>query len=92
MLDWLSSLYEYRNIKEIADLIHDVEKLRSLYHNQRYDEISMHISVLTLKYQKEAIAWNAVNHNMPTNADESFRNAEAFLKNVAAEKMMDCVG
>lgn len=53
--------------------------------------MSLHIGVLTVKYQKEAVAWNSVNHNMPTNADEAFRNAEAFLKSVAAEKLMNYV-
>ena len=78
MIDWLFSLNEYRNVNEIADLIHDVKKLRSLYHNHQYDEMSVHIGVLTVKYQKEAIAWNAVNHNMPINADEAFKMQRRF--------------
>ena len=80
MNDYLTTFEQYKDVKEIADLIDDVRKLREYYRNQQYDKMQQHISELTGKYLIETLTWNAGHPSMPTTVQQAYLNAEAFLR------------
>ena len=87
MNDWIDDYNEYSAFKDVADVLEDAKKLRSLYGDRRFDEMYQHIRMLMVKYLVEAVAWNSVNSKAPRNADEAFRAADEFLRGVATEKV-----
>ena len=80
MNDYLNSLEPYKDIKEISDLIDEVKKLRECYYTQQYDKMQEHINKLMLKYLAETITWNAIHPIKPITHQESYINAEVFLR------------
>ena len=80
MSDYLTTFEQYKDIKEIADLIDEVKKLRLYYSTQQYDTMQQHIQSLTAKYLIETLAWNTTHQTMPTTAQQSYINAETFLR------------
>lgn len=79
MSDYLGVLKRYQDIKEISDLIDDVEKLREYYHSGQYDKMQQHIQSLMVKYLAETVVWNSSHTVAPQTPDQSYQNAEAFL-------------
>lgn len=79
MKDYISVFEYYKDIKEIADFIDDVGKLRFYFSTQQFDEMQNHINSLMQKYCIETIVWNAVNNNPPLTYQQSYVNAENFL-------------
>ena len=80
MNDFLTTFEQYRDVKEIADLIDEVKKLRLYYSTQQYDAMYQLIQSLTVKYLIETLAWNSTHQTMPTTAQQSYINAEMFLQ------------
>ena len=80
MNDHLTTFEQYKDIKEIADLINEVKRLREYYYTQQYDAMQQHIRSLTTKYLIEALAWNTTHQTMPTTAQQFYINAETFLR------------
>ncbi|MBQ3115986.1 MAG: hypothetical protein IJC07_03050 [Clostridia bacterium] len=80
MNDYLEILHEYKEDKDIDDLISDVQKLRYYYSTQQYDLMIQHINNLMIKHLTETLAWNSVNKIQPVNYDQSYQNAEDFLQ------------
>ena len=78
--DYLHEMEQYNDIKEIGDLIKEVEKLREYYYTQQYDNMHRHINYLTVKYLSETLAWNSSHRIMPVTAQQSYTNAEYFLR------------
>ena len=78
--DYLDALERYKDIKEIADLCDDVKKLREYYYGRQYDRMQQHIRSLMAKYLLETFAWNTTHQTMPMTAQQSYNNAEAFLR------------
>lgn len=74
MRNYLDILEEFKDTKDIRDLIDEVKKLRLYYHSFRYEKMQEYITSLTIKYFKETLAWNAVNRDMPINYDQSYIN------------------
>ena len=68
MDDYLTTLEQYKDVKEIADLIDEVKKLRLYYSTQQYDAMQLHIQSLTTKYLIETLVWNTTHQTMPTTA------------------------
>ncbi|MBQ7227304.1 MAG: hypothetical protein IJX05_02760, partial [Clostridia bacterium] len=82
MSDFRATLETFKDIKEIKDLLDDVDKLRALYYYNRFEEMKRHIFDLTNKYFIERVLWNTANrNNMPAEDDyrQQFINAENFL-------------
>lgn len=82
MSDFRATLQTFKDIKEIKDLLDDVDKLRALYYYNRFEEMKRHIFDLTNKYFIERVLWNTANrNNMPAEDDyrQQFINAENFL-------------
>lgn len=80
MNDYLTTFEQHKDIKEIADLIDEVKKLRAYYFAQQYDKMQQHIRSLTVKYLLETLAWNTTHQIMPMTAQQSYLNAETFLR------------
>lgn len=80
MNDCLTTLEQYKDIKEITDLINEIKKLCLYYSTQQYDAMYQHIQSLTTKYLVETITWNSTHQTMPTTAQQSYLNAESFLR------------
>ena len=80
MNDYLIAFEQYKDIKEIADLIDEIKKLREYYHTQQYDRMQQHINELTGKYLIETLTWNASHPSMPTTVQQAYLNAESFLR------------
>lgn len=80
MDDYLTTFEQYKDFKEIANLIDEVKKLRLYYSTQQYDAMQQHIYSLTTKYLIETLAWNTTHQTMPTTAQQSYINAETFLR------------
>lgn len=80
MNNYLDAFEQYQDIKEIADLIDEVKKLRLYYSTQQYDVMQQHIRSLMSKYLLETFAWNSTHQTMPTTAQQSYINAETFLR------------
>ena len=87
MNDWIADYKEYSKFKDVADVLEDGRKLRTLYGERRFDEMYQHIRLLMVKYPVETVAWNTVNSNAPRNPDEAFGAADEFLRGVAMEKV-----
>lgn len=79
MNDYLTTFEQHKDIKEIADLIDEVKKLREYYRTQQYDRMQQHINELTGKYLIETLTWNASHPSMPTTVQQAYLNAESFL-------------
>ena len=89
MNDYLNSLEPYKDNKEISDLIDEVKKLREYYYTQRYDKMQEHINKLMLKYLAETITWNAIHPIKPITHQESYINAEVFLRAKGIHILLD---
>lgn len=80
MNDFLPLFEQYKDIKEVGDLIDEIKKLRLHYNAQQYDAMQQHIQSLTAKYLVETITWNSTHQTMPTTAQQSYLNADSFLR------------
>lgn len=80
MNDYLTTFEQHKDIKEIADLIDEVRKLREYYCTQQFDRMQQHINELTSKYFVETITWNAAHPSMPITVQQAYLNAETFLR------------
>ena len=80
MNDYLTTFEQYKGVKEISDLIDEVKELRLYYSTQQYDAMQQHIRSLTTKYLIETLAWNSTHQTMPTTVQQSYINAETFLR------------
>ena len=80
MDDYLNFLEQYKQSKEISDLIDEIKELREYYHTQQYDKMNQHINKLTVKYLVETSAWNVTHPIMPDTVQQAYLNAESFLR------------
>ena len=58
MNDCLDILSNYKDIKDVYDLIEEVQKLRFYYSTQQYETMMQHIRDLVTKYPIDAGIWN----------------------------------
>lgn len=79
-MDYLKIYEKFENVKEIADYINDVLKLRYYYVNQQYGLMRQHISCIVQKYAIETTVWNTVNTIPPQTDEQAYINAENFFK------------
>ena len=80
MTDYLKIYEKFNDVKEVKDYIDDVILLRHYYTTRQFTQMQDHIRKLTIKYPLEAITWNTVNRVMPNTYEQSYINAENFLK------------
>ena len=93
MIDYLEIYKKFKDVKEVKDYIDDVVLLRHYYATQQYQKMQDHIRKLMNKYLVETLVWNTVNTSQPTTVEQSYINAENFLRmqgaKIIAEKIKD---
>ena len=93
MADYLKIYEKFKEVKEVKDYIDDVILLRHYYATQQYSHMQEHIRKLMNKYLVETLVWNTVNTSQPTTVEQSYINAENFLRaqgaKIIAEKIND---
>ena len=91
MTDYLKIYEKFKDVKEVKDYIDDVILLRHYYATQQYSQMQEHIRKMMNKYLVETLVWNAVNTYQPTPVEQSYINAENFLRmqgaKIIAEKV-----
>ena len=80
MNDYLEILNNYKDVKDVFDLVDDVQKLRFYYSTQQYEAMMQHIRNLVAKYPIDAEVWNFFHPNMPNTYDQAYMSAENFLR------------
>ncbi len=80
MNDYLPTLEQYKDYKDISDLITDVKMLRSYYFSGKYEAMRQHIGKLTEKYFGETLMWNISHTFEPNTEQQAYLNAENFLR------------
>ena len=93
MIDYLEIYKKFKDVKEVKDYIDDVILLRHYYATQKHSQMQDHIRNLMNKYLVETLVWNTVNTSQPTTVEQSYINAENFLRmqgaRIIAEKIND---
>ena len=93
MTDYLKIYEKFKDVKEVKDYIDDVILLRHYYATQQYSQMQDHVCKLMNKYLEETLVWNTVNTSQPTTVEQSYINAENFLRmqgaKIIAEKIND---
>ena len=93
MTDYLKIYEKFKDVKEVKDYIDDVILLRQYYATQQYSQMQDHIRKLMNKYLVETLVWNTVNTSQPTTVEQSYINAEFFLRmqgaKIVVEKVKD---
>lgn len=84
MSEYLEIYKKFKDIKDIADLIEEDEKLRYYYGTGQFQEMLKHIDFLTKKYPSETAIWNFFSNEMPTTYQQAYINAENFLSVLGA--------
>lgn len=79
-MDHMDLFDNYNTIKEMADLIEEVNELRRYYYAQQYAQMMDHIRKITNKYPVEAFAWNTFHPYTPETAQQAYDSAESFLR------------
>lgn len=85
MNDFLEIYKKFKDIKDIADLVEEDEKLRYYYVTGQFKEMLKHIDFLTKKYPSETAIWNFFSQGMPATYQQAYINAENFLSALGAK-------
>ena len=80
MEDYLEIFKGYKDVKDVFDLVDDVQKLRFYYSTKQYETMMQHIRNLVAKYPLDAELWNLFHPNMPNTYEEAYASAESFLR------------
>ncbi len=73
--------------KELLDIKKEYNKTEKLLKEQKWEELQKHIQDVISKYPLEAIIYNTVNRNMPTNIQENAQNCMNFLNGLLMGKL-----
>lgn len=79
-MDYLKTFEKFNDIKEVADYIDDVLKLRWYYDTKQYVKMQAHINALIRKHAIETAIWNSQSGEMATTYKQAYINAENFLQ------------
>ena len=91
MKDYLEIYKKFSDIRDIKDYIDEVVKLRDYYNSKQYEKMQEHINELTRKYVLETFVWNIMNPCMPITYEQSYQNAENFMRGKGAELVIEKV-
>lgn len=86
MLD-LEYLKQFRGIKDVADIIDEIEKLDRLTVQNDWDAVSQHLQDVSQKHIVEKAVYNSVNQSQPQSIQQSAANCRQFLLALGAEKI-----
>ena len=91
MTDYLKIYEKFKDVREVKDYIDDVILLRHYYATQQFGKMQEHIQKLMNKYFVETAVWNTVNHYQPITVQQSYINADNFLKMQGAKIIVEKV-
>ena len=91
MTDYLMIYEQFKDVKEVKNYIDDVILLRHYYATQQCSQMQDHIRKLMNKYLVETLVWNSVNTSQPTTVEQSYINAENFLRVQGAKIIIEKV-
>ena len=86
MID-LEYLKQFREIKDVADIIGEIEKLDCLAYQNNWDAVSQHLQDVSQKHIVEKAIYNSVNQSPPQSIQQSASNCRQFLLALGAEKI-----
>lgn len=86
MLD-LEYLKQFHAIKDIADIIDEIEKLDRLAYQYDWDAVGQHLQDVSEKHTVEKAIYNSVNQSPPQSIQQSAANCRQFLLALGAEKI-----
>ena len=89
MNDYLEILNNYKDVKDVFDLVDDVQKLRFYYSTQQYQAMMQHIRDLVAKYPLETAFWNLFHPYMPNTYEEAYTSAESFLRGKGFKMLLE---
>lgn len=83
----LEYLKQYHSVKDIADIIGEIEKLDRLTYQNDWDAVSHHLQDVSQKHIVEKAVYNSVNQTPPQSIQQSAANCRQFLLALEAEKI-----
>ena len=83
----LEYLKQFREIKDIAEIIDEIEKLDRLAYQYDWDAVSQHLQDVSQKHIVEKAVYNSVNQTPPQSIQQSAANCRQFLLALGAEKI-----
>ena len=87
----LEYLTQFREIREIADIIHDIDGLDSLVSQNDWTSVDRRLQELSDKYIVEKVAFNLANPVPPQTIQQSAMNCRRFLIGHGMEKVAEVV-
>lgn len=85
----LEYLKQFREIREIADIIHDIDGLDSLVRQNDWISVERRLQELSEKYIVEKVAFNLTNPVPPQSIQQSAMNCRRFLIGHGMEKVAE---
>lgn len=86
MID-LEYLKQFREIKDVTNIIGEIEKLDCLAYRNDWDAIGQHLQDISENHKVEKAVYNSVNQVMPQSIQQSAANCRQFLLLLGAEKI-----
>lgn len=83
----LEYLKQYHSIKDVADIIDEIEKLDCLAYQNDWDAVGQHLQDVSKKHIVEKAIYNSVNQSPPQSIQQSAANCRQFLLALGAEKI-----
>lgn len=96
MID-LEYLKQFHEIKEIADIIDEIETLDSLVYQRLiyqddWKEVKKHLKKISENHKVEKVIYNSINQTPPSSDQQSAANCRQFLLLLGAEKIAKHLG
>jgi len=86
MLD-LEYLKQFHEIKDVADIIYEIEKLDCLTYQNDWYAVGQHLQDVSKNHEVEKTIYNSVNQTPPQSVQQSAANCRQFLLSLGAEKI-----
>lgn len=86
MID-LKYLKQFRENKDVAEIIDEIEKLDRLAYQYDWDAVGQHLQDVSKKHIVEKTIYNSVNQSPPQSIQQSASNCRQFLLALGAEKI-----
>ena len=86
MID-LEYLKQFHTIKDVAEIIDEIEKLDRLVYQCDWDAVNQHLQDVSNKHIVEKAIYNSVNQSPPQSIQQSAANCRQFLLALGAEKL-----
>ena len=83
----LEYLKQFREIKDVAEIIDEIEKLDRLAYQYDWDAVGQHLQDVSKKHIVEKAIYNSVNQSPPQSIQQSAANCRQFLLVLGAEKI-----